>query len=156
MQRPLESVWDYPRPPRVEPTPRHIVVRHAGRTVADSRRAVRVLETSNPPVYYIPRDDVAARLEPSRTSTVCEFKGVAGYWDLHVGDSVIHDAAWEYPAPSAGYEVLRGRLAFYPGRVDECTVDGERVVPQLGDFYGGWVTAEITGPIKGGPGTQDW
>jgi uncharacterized protein (DUF427 family) len=151
-----ESVWDYPRPPRVEKTGRRITVRHHGVTVVDTREAVRVLETSHPPVYYVPRDAVAAELRRSGRRTVCEFKGVADYWDLVVGDSVVPRAAWSYEDPVPGYEVLTGRLAFYPSLVDECAVDGEVVTPQPGDFYGGWVTSDIVGPLKGGPGTHGW
>ena len=151
-----ESVWDYPRPPRVEPTTRRIAVRHKGIIVVDTREAVRVLETSHPPVYYVPRAEVAADLRLSGHRTVCEFKGVASYWDLVVGDTVVPRAAWSYETPSPGYEILAGRPAFYPSTMDECTVDGEPVTPQPGDFYGGWLTADITGPFKGPPGTQTW
>lgn len=151
-----ESVWDYPRPPRVERSTRHIVVRHAGVTVADSRAALRVLETSHPPVYYIPRADVLAPLRASTRRTFCEYKGVASYWDVTTGDTTLPDAAWSYESPSAGYGPLTGALAFYPSRFDECTVDDEQVTPQPGDFYGGWLTSDITGPIKGAPGTLGW
>ncbi|GAA3207099.1 DUF427 domain-containing protein [Dactylosporangium siamense] len=147
-----ENVWDYPRPPRAEPTARHVVIRHAGQVVADTRRAVRVLETSHPPVYYIPPADVAAELRPTPRQTVCEFKGLATYWDV----AGVVEAAWSYEEPNRGYESLRGLLAFYPSRFDECTVDGERVIAQPGDFYGGWLTSDITGPVKGGPGTLGW
>ncbi|WP_432967534.1 DUF427 domain-containing protein [Dactylosporangium sp. CA-233914] len=156
MRRAVESVWDYPRPPRAEATSRRIAARHAGEPVFDSTRAVRVLETSHPPVYYIPREDVRAALSPSTRRTFCEFKGVASYWDLTVGGTVVPGAAWSYEEPSSGYELLTGRLAFYPALLDECTVDGERVTPQEGDFYGGWRTKDVTGPFKGGPGTAGW
>ena len=151
-----ESVWDYPRPPRVEPTARRITVRHGGVTVVDTVEAVRVLETSHPPVYYVPRDAVSAGLRRTGQRTVCEFKGAADYWDLVVGDEVVRQAAWSYEDPVPAYGLLRGRLAFYPSVVDECAVDGEVVTAQPGDFYGGWVTADIVGPIKGGPGTLGW
>jgi uncharacterized protein (DUF427 family) len=147
-----ESVWDYPRPPVVQPTPRHIVVRHAGQVVADTRAAMRVLETSHPPVYYVPPADVAASRQRSAKRTFCEFKGVATYWDV----AGVADAAWSYEEPAPGYEALRHLLAFYPSRFDECTVDGERVLAQPGDFYGGWLTGDVTGPVKGGPGTLGW
>ncbi|WP_433073059.1 DUF427 domain-containing protein [Dactylosporangium sp. CA-052675] len=156
MERVTESVWDYPRPPRAERTSRRIAARHAGAVVFDSTNAVRVLETSHPPVYYIPPADIQGALSPSRRRTFCEFKGVAGYWDLTVGGITVPDAAWSYERPSPGFEILAGYLAFYPGLLDECTVDGERVTPQPGDFYGGWLTSDITGPIKGGPGTLGW
>ncbi len=152
-----ESVWDYPRPPRVEPDARHIVVRFAGEIVAETHRAHRVLETSHPPVFYIPPEDVRIELlEPTMAQTWCEFKGDAHYYDVRVGDSVASSAAWCYPEPRPGFESIQHAIAFYPSRVDECTVDGEVVTPQPGDFYGGWVTSEIVGPFKGEPGTGDW
>lgn len=152
-----ESVWDYPRPPRVEPTSRRIRVEFNGETVAETRRAQRVLETRHPPVYYIPPADVRRDLsEPSDRHTCCEFKGRAGYVTLRVGDRVSRDAAWYYPAPAPGYEAIRDHLAFYPSRVDACFVDDERVDAQPGDFYGGWVTRDVVGPFKGGPGTFGW
>jgi uncharacterized protein (DUF427 family) len=152
----MESVWDYPRPPRVERSGKRVRIVHAGETVADSDRCWRVLETSHPPVYYVPRDDVSGRLRPAAGSSFCEFKGTAGYWDLVAGDRTVANAAWSYEHPTADYAGLAGAIAFYPGRVDECTVDGERVVPQDGDFYGGWITADIAGPFKGGAGTAGW
>jgi uncharacterized protein (DUF427 family) len=152
-----ESVWDYPRPPRVEPSTRRIRVVIGNVTVADTTRAFRVLETSHPPGYYIPPEDVLSEyLRPSRRRTYCEFKGQARYFDLVIGERVVRDAAWYYPDPAPGYEVLRDHLAFYPGRVDACFVDEEQVVAQEGDFYGGWLTADIVGPFKGGPGTAGW
>ena len=152
-----ESVWDYPRPPRVEPSPRRVRVVHRGVIVADTTRAVRVLETSHPPGYYIPPVDVRMEfLRPNRHRTWCEFKGRASYFDLEVGGQSVRDVAWYYPEPSSGYEAIREHLSFYPARVDECYVDDERVVAQKGDFYGGWVTGDIVGPFKGGPGTRGW
>jgi uncharacterized protein (DUF427 family) len=152
-----ESVWDYPRPPRVEPSGRHVQVIFGGVVIADTRRAQRVLETSHPPVYYIPREDVRMEhLVRAQRQTYCEFKGRATYFDVRAGDRASTDAAWSYEAPSPGFEGIRDHLAFYPGRVDACTVDGERVAPQPGDFYGGWVTSDIVGPFKGGPGTASW
>jgi uncharacterized protein (DUF427 family) len=152
-----ESVWDYPRPPRVEPTPRTVRVVFNGVTVAETTHALRVLETSHPPVYYIPPEDVHVEyLRPSRRRTFCEFKGEACYYDLDVDGRVAEDAGWYYADPARGYEALRGHVAFYPGRVDACFVDEEQVHPQAGDFYGGWITSEISGPFKGGPGTSGW
>jgi uncharacterized protein (DUF427 family) len=152
-----ESVWDYPRPPRVERSTRRVRVEHCGVIVADTTRGLRVLETSHPPVYYIPPEDVRSELlRPSRRHTFCEFKGQAGYYDLEVGGQTVHDAAWYYADPSPGYEAIRDHVAFYPGRVDSCFVDDEQVRAQEGDFYGGWVTTEIVGPFKGGPGTAGW
>jgi uncharacterized protein (DUF427 family) len=154
---PPESVWDYPRPPRVEPSTRRVRVEFAGAAVVDSGRAVRVLETSHPPVYYVPRDAIPAEfLCPSRRTSFCEFKGTASYWHLVVGGRQSLDAGWSYEDPSPGYEQLRGMVAFYPGRVDRCRLDEESVQAQDGDFYGGWITSEIVGPFKGGPGTYGW
>ncbi|MCI4065175.1 DUF427 domain-containing protein [Micromonospora sp. R77] len=153
----MESVWDYPRPPRLERTGRRITVRHAGVTVVDSDRCWRVLETSHPPVYYVPRSEVTgARLEPDPRRTWCEWKGEASYWDLVVGEVRVREAAWSYEDPTPAYADLAGAVAFYPGRVDECRVDGERVEVQPGDFYGGWITSDVTGPFKGAPGTLGW
>lgn len=152
-----ESVWDYPRPPRLEPTPKHLRVTFAGVTVAETRRALRVLETSHPPVYYVPPEDVRLDLlEATERSTVCEFKGRAVYWTLHVDGRRSVNAAWSYPQPARGYGALKDHLAFYPSRVGSCWVDGERVTAQAGDFYGGWITGDIVGPFKGEPGTWGW
>jgi uncharacterized protein (DUF427 family) len=150
----MESVWDYPRPPRVEPSAARVVVELDGEVLADTRRSLRVLETSHPPVYYIPAADVRTeRLRPSaRRPTVCEFKGTARYYDAGDRSAV----AWSYASPSPGYEAIAGCYAFYPGRVDRATVDGEQVEAQPGDFYGGWITSAVTGPFKGGPGTMGW
>jgi uncharacterized protein (DUF427 family) len=153
----MESVWDYPRPPRVEASTRRVRVELEGVVIAESTRALRVLETSHPPVYYIPPEDVRREyLRPSRRRTYCEFKGQASYYDLLVGEREVRDAAWYYPEPAQGYEALRDHLAFYPGRVDAAFVGDEQVQAQPGDFYGGWVTSEIEGPFKGGPGTTGW
>jgi uncharacterized protein (DUF427 family) len=152
-----ESVWDYPRPPRVEADHRRIRVRHAGVDVADSRRALRVLETAGPPCFYLPPQDVRRDLlEPSPETTFCEWKGLARYWSLGIGDRRVVDAAWSYPDPEPAYERLRDHLAFFPGRVDECFVGLERARPQPGSYYGGWVTPEIVGPFKGEPGSESW
>ena len=124
-----ESVWDYPRPPRVEPTSRHIKVVFDGEIIAETRRAIRVLETSHPPVYYIPLEDVHIDLlTQMQRQTVCEFKGVASYWTLQFGDQVIENVAWSYNNPLPAYEAIRGFLAFYPGKVDACYVDDELVL----------------------------
>lgn len=152
-----ESVWDYPRPPRAEPSSREIRVVLGGIVVAATDRAVKVMETSHPPVYYIPAEDVTPGcLDPSSRSTVCEFKGRAIYYNVHGGGQERKNAAWSYPEPFEPYGLIAGHVAFYPGLMDECTVDGERVTAQPGDFYGGWVTSEIVGPFKGGPGTLGW
>ena len=153
----MESVWDYPRPPRVETSQKLVRVEFAGEVIAETTRAYRVLETSHPPVFYIPLEDVRGEfLRPSRRRTYCEFKGEAGYYDLVAGGREVREAAWYYPEPSARYEVLRGHVAFYPGRVDAAWVGDEQVTPQEGDFYGGWITSEIEGPFKGAPGTAGW
>jgi uncharacterized protein (DUF427 family) len=153
----VESVWDYPRPPRVEASALRVRVEVGGVVVADSTQALRVLETSHPPVYYVPPKDVRREyLRPSRRSTRCEFKGEARYYDLALGARTVEDVAWYYPEPASGYEELRDHIAFYPGRVDAAYVGDERVRAQEGDFYGGWVTSGIEGPFKGGPGTTGW
>jgi uncharacterized protein (DUF427 family) len=152
-----ESVWDYPRPPRVEPSDRRVRILFNGRVVVDSTRALRVLETSGPPVYYVPPEDVAMRyLERSGHRTFCEWKGVAEHFTLRVDERESRDAAWSYPVPTPSYERIAGYLAFYPGRVDECTLDGESVLPQPGSYYGGWITSDIVGPFKGEPGSEAW
>ena len=131
-------------------------VEFADRVIAESTRSLRVLETSHPPVFYIPRSDIVVNLiRRSSHSSFCEFKGRASYLDVVVEDRVAADAGWEYPDPSAGFEALKDHVAFYPGRVDACFVDGERVTAQDGGFYGGWVTSEIGGPFKGA-GTRGW
>jgi uncharacterized protein (DUF427 family) len=152
-----ESVWDYPRPPRLEPFARRVRVEFNGVTVADSTRAWRLLETSHPPGYYIPAEDVRMEFfEANPRQSFCEFKGSAGYWDLRVGKLVARDVAWSYTAPSEAYAGLKDCLSFYAGRVDACYVDDERVTPQAGQFYGGWITSDLAGPFKGGPGTGGW
>jgi uncharacterized protein (DUF427 family) len=141
----------------VEASGRRVRVEFNGQVIADTTRALRVLETSHPPVYYIPRADVRTEyLSPSPRRTFCEFKGSAAYVSLSVGERTSPDAAWYYPDPASGYEALHDHLAFYPSRVDACFVDGERVAAQEGGFYGGWITAEIAGPFKGGAGATGW
>ncbi len=150
-----ESVWDYPRPPSIDRDHREIRISHDGHILAASTRTARVLETSHPPVFYIPPEDVdMSLLARNRRTTFCEFKGQATYWDLAVG-SGIDSVGWSYEHPSQGYEEIRHWIAFYPSKVD-CFVEGERARPQEGDFYGGWITSEIQGPFKGGPGTRGW
>jgi uncharacterized protein (DUF427 family) len=152
-----ESVWDYPRPPRVEDSGKHIQVMFNGEVIADTHRAKRVLETSHPPVYYIPPEDIQMDyLTATGRATWCEWKGQAGYYSLTVGGRQARNAAWFYPDPRPGYEAIKDHVAFYPHMMEACTVDGEQVEAQAGDFYGGWITSEIVGPFKGGPGTQGW
>jgi len=156
-ERKKESVWDYPRPPRAESSSRKITVLFNDTTIAETRRAVRVLETSHPPVYYIPSGDVQQKfLSLSGHRSYCEFKGMATYYTLKVGEKAASNAAWSYHSPSRGYESIKDYLAFYPARVDACYVDDEQVQAQEGDFYGGWITSEIKGPFKGGKGTAGW
>jgi uncharacterized protein (DUF427 family) len=152
-----ESVWDYPRPPRVEDSSRRVRVVFNGETVADTTRARRVLETSHPPVYYVPIEDVRRELlRRSDRASFCEWKGRAGYYTVAVGGREAPDAAWYYPEPTPAFAPIRGHVAFYPSRMDACYLDDERVEAQEGDFYGGWITSEIVGPFKGGPGTRGW
>jgi len=153
-----ESVWDYPRPPRVEAVPERLRVIVDGEVLAETSRGLRVLETAGAPVYYFPPDDVRMdRLQPSARTTVCEWKGVAVY-HTYVGPDgpTVEALAWSYPNPTPGYEAIAGHLAFYAARVDEAWVGDERATPQPGGFYGGWVTSRIVGPIKGEPGSIGW
>jgi uncharacterized protein (DUF427 family) len=152
-----ESVWDYPRPPRIEPCSKHIRVVFNGTTIADSNRTLRVLETSHPPVYYLPPDDVQLEFfQKSQHQSICEFKGIASYYTIAVAGKRSADAAWSYEVPMPSFEAIRNHLAIYPSKVDACYVDNEQVVAQAGDFYGGWITSDIVGPFKGTPGTRFW
>ncbi len=152
-----ESVWDYPRPPRLEADARRVRVVLGGETIADTVRAQRVLETSHPPTFYLPRADFApGALVPAPGSSFCEWKGHAAYLDLVGGGRTAPRAAWFYPAPTARFAALVDHVALYPGAVDACLVGDERVRSQEGDFYGGWITDEIVGPFKGAPGTWGW
>jgi uncharacterized protein (DUF427 family) len=153
-----ESVWDYPRPPVCVPSPRLVTVHAGARLVASSTRAVRVLETSHPPTWYVPGADVAPdTLRPSTARpTFCEYKGVAEYLDVVDDEGRVHRAAaWRYPSPSPGYEAIAGHVAFVP-RGLTCRVDGREVSPQPGAYYAGWITPDVVGPFKGGPGTSGW
>ncbi|KJQ53004.1 DUF427 domain-containing protein [Microbacterium sp. SA39] len=152
-----ESVWDYPRPPRVERVAERVTIRLGGELIADTSDAVRVLETSHPPVYYLPiADFVSGALVRAAGSSFCEFKGAARYFDVRGGAIVREGAAWNYPDPSPGFTTLTDRVAVYAARMDECTVGGEVVTPQPGGFYGGWVTSSVVGPFKGVPGSMGW
>ena len=145
-----DSVWEPPRPPRVEASQRHIVVVVAGEVVADTRRALRVLRANQPPVYFVPPEDYRrACFRPSAHETFCEFKGVARHYDIVVGEHVAREAAWSYPNPAPRYAVLADHMAIHPARVDACFVDGERVRPQEGGIHEGWITSDIGGPAKG-------
>jgi len=153
-----ESVWDYPRPPRLERTHSHLQVIFKGTVIADTSRGLRVLETSHPPVYYFPPADV--RMEHINSaygkSSFCEWKGQAAYHNVVMGKFLVPAVAWSYPAPNLPFSALQGHLAFYPGPFDACLVDGEKVTPQPGRFYGGWITSKVVGPFKGIPGSQFW
>ena len=152
-----ESVWDYPRPPRLAAVDDTLRVVFAGKTVAESRAGCRVLETSHPPVYYIPMVDIRRKfLVPATVQSYCEFKGMARYWSVDVDGVRSENAAWSYPDPTRPFLALKVHLAFYASRVDECWVGAERVIAQPGDFYGGWITSRIVGPFKGPPGTLSW
>lgn len=152
-----ESVWDYPRPPHLEPSDKLIQVIFNGVTIAETRRAFRVLETSHPPVYYLPPDDIKMEhLTRTNRSTFCEWKGQAAYYTVSVGDKTVTDAAWFYAQPTSVFAPIKNHVAFYPSLMDACYVDGERVQAQDGDFYGGWITRNIVGPFKGGAGTWGW
>jgi uncharacterized protein (DUF427 family) len=151
-----ESVWNYPRPPLIVDDIRLVQVRLDGVLIAETRAAKRVLETASPPTFYLPPESVQLDcLRPDTGSSFCEWKGQASYFSVCVETHCVKNAAWSYPDPYAEFAQISNYLAFYPGRV-ECYVDGERVRAQAGDFYGGWITAEIVGPFKGEPGTSGW
>ena len=154
----MENVWDYPRPPRLEPSTRRVRIEFGGVTIVDSTGALRVLETSHPPVIYVPPQDITAgALQPStHRQTFCEWKGMATYFDVVAGDDIAPAAAWTYREPVPAFADLRDHVAFYPERMGACYLDDERVEGQPGDFYGGWVTAEISGPFKGAAGSLAW
>jgi len=154
----MENVWDYPRPPALVPCERRVRIELGGATIADSTRALRVLETSHPPTIYVPPADVApGALIPAAGSSMCEWKGRAAYHDVRGGGGTVAErAAWSYPSPAPAYAALAGHVAFYPGRMDAAYLGDERVAAQEGDFYGGWITADVTGPFKGARGTLGW
>ena len=152
-----ESVWDYPRPPAIEAVPQRIRVVFNGVQIADTRRAWRILETSHPPAYYIPEEDIlpgALRALPG--TTWCEWKGEARYFDVVVGEKTAGRAAWAYPEPTSGYGAIKECVAFYPQKMDACFVGDEQAQPQQGKLYGGWITSNLRGPFKGAPGTSGW
>ncbi len=152
-----ESVWDYPRPPRLEPVTQKIQIIVSGQVIADTDRAYRVLETSHPPVYYLPPADIQMQyLQPTPQGSFCEWKGNALYYHVTVGDQVIKNAAWAYPTPTKNFQPIASYLAFYAQLMDACYLDNELVMPQPGEFYGGWITTKIVGPFKGSPGSWGW
>lgn len=152
-----ESVWDYPRPPRVEPTDRRVKIELGGEVIAESRNAQRVMETSHPPTYYIPREDFREGvLQEAPGRSFCEFKGAARFFHLEAGGARAERAGWSYPDPEPAYRAIQDHVAVYPSKVDACWVDDEQVEAQEGDFYGGWITSDVVGPFKGPPGTLFW
>lgn len=152
-----ESVWDYPRPPRIEESKRAVRIVFAGEEIVRSERALRVLETAGPPTIYVPKKDVLINcLVPVDGTTICEWKGEASYFDLEWKGKSTRRAAWHYPDPYPGYERLNEYVSFYPGRADAAYLDDELVTPQSGGFYAGWITHEIVGPFKGDPGSESW
>ena len=152
-----ESVWDYPRPPRLAERDERVKVVFGGATLAHTARAKRVLATSHPPVYYIPPEDIRTEyLTLARGTSFCEWKGTARYYDVSTEGRMERRAAWFYPDPVPAYRDLKHYVAFYPSLMDACWVGGEKVRAQEGDFYGGWITSDIVGPFKGGPGTWSW
>ena len=151
------SVWDFPRPAIAMPSAQHVRIEHRGQVIADTRASVKTLETSHPPSYYIPPDAVAMTLFRRSTQTsFCEWKGDAVYYDLLIDGETHRGIAWSYPAPTRAFAALRDHLAFYAAPFDACFVDDERVVPQPGGFYGGWITSDLAGPFKGVPGSRYW
>ncbi len=152
-----ESVWDYPRPPRLEATNKHLKVVFNGEIIAETNRAYRVLETSHPPVFYFSPEDLRTEfLTETRNSSFCEWKGRAGYYALQVNGKLMENAAWFYANPTKDFAAIKNYIAFYPNKMDACSVNDELVTVQEGDFYGGWITSEIVGPFKGGAGTFGW
>ena len=152
-----ESVWSFPRPAIAQPSGVHIRIVLGGTTIAETRRAVRTIETSHPPTYYIPRQDIGIdALRPGQGSSLCEWKGQAVYFDVAAEGLIRPRAAWSYPRPTEPFQSIRDHVAFYAAAMEACFVDGERVVPQPGGFYGGWITSAFAGPFKGGPGSQGW
>ncbi len=152
-----ESVWDYPRPPRLDVCPHRVRVELGGEVIADTMHALRLLETSHPPTYYIPPADVRRDLlVRAPGASMCEWKGAATYWTVRTAAKVAERAAWSYPDPFADFAALRDHLAFYCAAMDGCFVAGERARPQPGGFYGGWISDHVVGPFKGGPGSAGW
>ena len=153
-----ESVWDYPRPPRLERVTKRIVVEFGGLVIADTTRAIRMLETSHPPTYYLPPADITEGvLVPSqRRGSYCEWKGNSLYWHVVTAGKEATDCAWSYPDPFDEYAALQDHVAFYCAAMDRCLVGDAIATPQPGGFYGGWVTPDLVGPFKGDPGSEGW
>lgn len=152
-----ESVWDYPRPPRLEQTEKRIQIIFNGVTIVDTHGAMRVLETSHPPTYYIPPQDIQQQyLIPSSRTTFCEWKGRGSYYSVQVGEKTAIDVAWYYSDPTPDFETMKNYVAFYAAPMDACYVGDEKVTPQPGQFYGGWITSDVVGPFKGEIGSWGW
>ena len=157
MQRAQETVAEYPRPPRLEPARRRVRIVFAGQTILDTDAALRVLETYHPPSFYLPINAFTPGvLVMTACTSFCEWKGSANYYSIQAGGQIATDVAWGYPDPSHAFLAIRDHVAVYAGAMDTCFVDDERVIPQEGGFYGGWITSELVGPFKGGPGTLFW
>ncbi|NNE51739.1 MAG: DUF427 domain-containing protein [Sulfitobacter sp.] len=153
---PIETVQDYPRPPALEAVPQRLRILLGGEILAETDRALRVLETHHAPTYYLPPEDVRGILTPARGRSFCEWKGVASYWDVTLGKVTARRAAWSYANPTPDFAPITDYLAFYATAMEACFVGEHRVIPQEGDFYGGWVTDNLRGRIKGAPGTEHW
>lgn len=152
----VESVWDYPLPPKVEEFPQPIKIVFNGEIIADSLNSKRVLEKGHPPVYYLPMQNINSKLlKPSSKRTWCEWKGQAEYYDVIVGNQISINAAWYYPNPTPEFVEIAGYVAFYANKVEGCFVSDERVEAQAGGFYGGWITSNIQGPFKGSPSSKE-
>ncbi len=152
-----ESVWDYPRPPRLESSIKHILIVFNNTVIADSKNSQRILETSHPPVYYLPPEDIRMEyLKLNERQSFCEWKGKAEYYDLRVDNRTCENCAWYYSNPTPAFTAIKNYLAFYPSKMDACYINEEKVTPQPGDFYGGWITSDIVGPFKGGLGSWGW
>lgn len=152
-----ESVWDYPRPPKVEPFSSHIRISHQSQTLIDTNRSFKLMETSHPPTYYLPISDFKQGvLRENEHRTFCEFKGVANYFDLIIDGNIFHNIGWTYHLPNKYYLMLKDHISLYASKLDACYVNNEKVSAQEGDFYGGWITSNIVGPFKGAPGTYGW
>lgn len=153
---PEETVQDYPRPPALQPVPHTLRIILGGIVAAETTRGYRVLETHHAPTYYFPPDDVFADLSPAPGQSFCEWKGLAAYWDVSVADAIAPRAAWSYAKPTTSFNLITDYLAFYATSMDACFIGDHKVIPQPGDFYGGWVTDNLRGKIKGAPGTEHW
>ncbi|WP_171206335.1 MULTISPECIES: DUF427 domain-containing protein [unclassified Ruegeria] len=152
----IEDVQDYPRPPALREVPHNVRIEFGGRTIVETDQAFQVLETHHAPTYYIPPHDIDAVLTKTSIRSYCEWKGVASYWDVQSGAAKATKAAWSYEEPTTRFEQIKGYVAFFAGLMGGCFVGKHRVIPQPGDFYGGWVTENLKGRIKGSPGTELW